>query len=292
MIQPMRRFFDLNVGESISINEREYVLDCMVPSGSGDLDEPDLFQFKDKKTGRATNLTVAQFEQLYDSGALKRRRGGSHPADKPFADAKTDSPKEASKRLKRFHYLTQFDRAPVSLTTAKLQEFIQKTAPTLNLVHKPPSAGALKRMLIKGVCSIVLVGVELARDPFIANEQLAQRSEPAIEFRKLNDSDRADTESFVSFLSDYMVKIERTSIVRNAANVLDHTNIYNIFKACDGVLGGACNLIKEAIKIALDDGRDYLTQDDLALATDLIFVAPKLCKTNPFRGGEKSRALA
>jgi hypothetical protein len=128
----------------------------------------------------------------------------------------------------------------------------------------------IKRMLIKGVCAIALVGTEAARGPFQANSQLAQRAEPPIELKPLT-TDKADIALFARFVSEYLSKIEAECIIRNAVNLLDPETMNNIFQTSEGVLGRACNLIKAAIKFASLAQRDYLIMEDFALAAESAF---------------------
>lgn len=51
------------------------------------------------------------------------------------------------------------------------------------------------------------------------------------------------------------------------------------------MLGAACNLIKAAICLAVQAGRDHLAGEDLARAVDLYFIGMGLYHRNPFREG-------
>jgi hypothetical protein len=143
----------------------------------------------------------------------------------------------------------------------------------------------IKGLLIKGVCPIVMVGVEEAREPLLLNPQLALRAEPTIELSALDIDNSEDKRLIMKFMAAYLTKIETLGVIRNVKTAYEKNTLTMIFKATDGIIGRACNLIKDAITIAIKDGRDHLTVDDLALATDLIFIAMGLTgsKENPFR---------
>jgi hypothetical protein len=50
-------------------------------------------------------------------------------------------------------------------------------------------------------------------------------------------------------------------------------------------LGRACNLLKEALFLAVIDGRDDIDPGDLAVATERKFVGMGIVDRNPFTGG-------
>ncbi len=143
----------------------------------------------------------------------------------------------------------------------------------------------IKRMLIKGVCPIVMCGIRGAERPFKTNSQLAQRAEPAIALSPIEACDPADAEFYMEFLASYLLQVEDVAGIENATSLLNDTTPSMIVEVANGVLGAACNLIKGAVTLAVRDGRYHITGDDLALATDRYFIADGLCFRNPFRDG-------
>ena len=145
-------------------------------------------------------------------------------------------------------------------------------------------AETIKGLLIKGVCPIVMAGVEAARQPLLENAQLSLRAEPTIELRALNLKSDQDRLLFMKFMAKFLTKVDEVGAVKNAKTLFTKDVMLMIFETTDGILGRACNLVKDAITIAVSAGRTHLTIDDLALATDLIFVGMKILKIkNPFR---------
>jgi Bacterial TniB protein len=156
---------------------------------------------------------------------------------------------------------------------------------------------SIKRMLIKGVCPIVLSGVsdgedEGARLP-LKNKQLQHRAVPTIELRRLSTGNPSDLEVFKRFFAGYLKEMERRGVVGNATSLTRGDIPACIFEVTDGVLGASCNLIKEAVRIMTYDGRDDIVRADLALAADLAFVRTRLWHRNPFaEGSSPIRAAA
>lgn len=151
-------------------------------------------------------------------------------------------------------------------------------------------AETIKLFLIDGCCPVVLSGIEAAKTPFISNRQLAQRAEPIIELHQLDIRDPADRMLFLNFLKLYVAKVETVSGLQNVIGLLDRSTVTAIHATTQGVLGAACNLIKAAVFLALEAGRNHLTVDDLAIATDRWFVRLGLIDHNPFRGAARVRS--
>ena len=146
----------------------------------------------------------------------------------------------------------------------------------------------IKRMLIKGVCPIVLSGVsengEGARRP-LENKQLQQRAVPTVELRKFSRGNPADIMAFSRFLAGYLQEMERQGIASNATQLTQGDCPACILEVSDGVLGATCNLLKEVVRVMTYDGRNDIEHSDLIKATDQMFVRTGLANTNPFLSG-------
>lgn len=143
----------------------------------------------------------------------------------------------------------------------------------------------IKRMLIKGVCPIVMAGIEEAYRLPQANSQLAQRCLPSIDLHPLKVSVNSDIKLFMDFLDDYTEKLEEFEVIHQSPELTSANTAACILEVSQGVLGAACNLIKDAIGIATQDGRDSVTWNDLSDATDKSFIAKGLYDRNPFING-------
>lgn len=151
-----------------------YVLDAMVPSGTGRRDEVDDFQFKDIRIGRATIFTTAEILHLYDKGSVRLlspterlsdrcpRRESASPDD-PKGDARAEM--AIAKGYRRLRYLKAYDSAPVPLSTARLSNFIASVAEEIGDA-KPPSPGSVRRWITKrGALGVRRLGEMVGRNP-------------------------------------------------------------------------------------------------------------------------------
>ncbi|HVU19453.1 MAG TPA: TniB family NTP-binding protein [Rhizomicrobium sp.] len=143
---------------------------------------------------------------------------------------------------------------------------------------------AIKRMLIKGVCPIVLSGVEDARQIF-QNKQLLQRAVPAVNLAPLSATNPADLTLLIEFLAGYVTEMETVGAATNATVLLDGDIPSCLLEVSQGVLGAMCNLLKEAVRIMTYAGKNDLDRSHLVEATENAFVRTGLYGRNPFLHG-------
>ncbi|MCW3834800.1 hypothetical protein ACFQ1E_02945 [Sphingomonas canadensis] len=140
--------------------------------------------------------------------------------------------------------------------------------------------------MIEAVVPVVMSGIEDAWKPIMANPQLAMRCEKPLEMKMLDVSDAADRKLFAGFLARYLVEFEKRKIASNATRLLELPGIPDMIQeVSEGVLGRACNLIKEALFLSVVDGRDEIDPGDLAVATERKFVSMGIIDYNPFTDG-------
>ena len=151
-------------------------------------------------------------------------------------------------------------------------------------------AETIKLFLIQDRCPVVLSGIEQAKALFLQNHQLSQCAEPPIELNPLSALNREDRLLFTEVLKAYVAEAELASGLSHIVRLLDASTAACIHEVSQGVLGAACNLIKAAITDAMLAGRNQLTQDDLASATDRYVIAMGLHHRNPFRTLPPTRA--
>lgn len=142
----------------------------------------------------------------------------------------------------------------------------------------------IKRMLIKGVCPIVLSGIETAKDIF-KNTQLLQRAMAPVTLAPLSVMNPADLKLFMEFLTGYLVEMERRGAARNATILLQGDVPSCLLEVSQGVLGVACNLLKEAVRIMTYSENSDLDRVHLIEATEKSFVQTGLYPRNPFLHG-------
>lgn len=143
----------------------------------------------------------------------------------------------------------------------------------------------IKTFLLEGSCPVVMSGIEAAKEPFLRNQQLAQRSEPAIELRPLRADHPDDRALFLTFLRKFLSEIERVSGFINLFSLFEPEAVAAIHEISHGVLGRSCNLLKATMQIAFQERRTYITLDDLARAAQRSFVDLGLHHRNPFEKG-------
>ena len=142
----------------------------------------------------------------------------------------------------------------------------------------------VKHLLLTGSCPIVVAGLEDARKPFDRNAQLAHRAERHIDLKPLDANCEADRELFWSFLSDFLIKSEYVGAGAGLREILAGTIPACIWEVSQGVLGAACNLIKEAVHVAASASRMEVLPSDLMVAADRA-IGNGLYHRNPFREG-------
>lgn len=142
----------------------------------------------------------------------------------------------------------------------------------------------VKRLLITGNCPIVVAGLRDARRPFDANVQLAHRAEPHLDLSPLDPARKDHGELFLAFLLDYLVKADQLGVADNLLDLMEGDTPACIWEVSRGVLGAACNLIKEAVHLASAAQRQSVLREDLAAATDNA-VRNQLYDRNPFTQG-------
>ena len=144
----------------------------------------------------------------------------------------------------------------------------------------------VKWLLMESVVPIVMSGVEEAWRPLHANAQLAQRCPAPIVLNPLSSTNAEDEELFCSFLISYLSEIEERQLLKDALGVLSQDKVpESIFEVTGGVLGQACNLVKDALYRAVLRGSETLTVGDLSSAAESVWGAMDRSFVNPFVHG-------
>lgn len=141
----------------------------------------------------------------------------------------------------------------------------------------------VKRLLITGSCPIVVAGLEEARKPFNGNPQLAHRTEDHIDLHPLDPTSDADRDLFWAFLSDFLLKSEQVGAGK-LSHLLNDDIPACVLEVSQGVLGAACNLIKDAVHLAATKSKMIVEKADLIGATDRA-ILKGLYTRNPLRDG-------
>ncbi|WP_341633400.1 TniB family NTP-binding protein [Sphingomonas agri] len=142
----------------------------------------------------------------------------------------------------------------------------------------------VKHLLITGSCPIVVAGLDEARRPFDANTQLAHRAEAHLDLSPLDPMSKSDIDLFFNFLTDYLIKTEQVGAAEHIRTILNGDGPACILEVSQGVLGAACNLVKEAVHVAAGESRLNVSRNDFTVAADRA-VRNRLYIRNPFREG-------
>jgi nucleoside-triphosphatase THEP1 len=223
---------------------------------------PSLFVTLDERVTRkqlAQNILEALENHGVYAGATQRKRDGGK--------TETDLLRRVRVQLKavqcrilildEFHHIRHADSKQVAFSVGE----------------------AIKRMLIAGVCPIIMAGLEeAARLPFDANAQLRKRCLQEITLHPLNVLEAQDSELFMGFLEDYLAELGKRGILRDPLDLLAGKTPGAMLTVTDGILGDACNFIKHAIDEATWAGRDRIAQSDLSAVVKKHFKA----HANPF----------
>lgn len=152
----------------------------------------------------------------------------------------------------------------------------------------------MKWLLICGPCPIVMAGTEEAHGPFRANKQLVSRAITPVVLSPLDPSAEKDRTLFSRFLGEYLSAMENQKIIQDVNRLFDGNSPSVpacVLEVTKGVLGMTCRLLAEAVRVMTEDGRDELTREDLANATERFILAEKYHR-NPFKDGLKPMKVA
>lgn len=192
----MRRYINFNQGDIVLIEGREHTFACCLPSDRGKRDEPDLYQFLDGRTLRATVLEQQELDDLYVKGQIKVRRDYERPADR----APDENSPDAIKRRIRQHYLHAYDAAPVPLSDRKLKAFIAQAKEELPCpCDWTPGAGTVRRWIrergehgdrrLRFMGDRYQAGARSSRLHRVAQEVLAEKAEAFWADRRVTSTD-------------------------------------------------------------------------------------------------------
>lgn len=138
----------------------------------------------------------------------------------------------------------------------------------------------LKTLLNGGYVGIVLIGTNDAEKMIYKDQEVAMRTMAPFRFGALNWENEEERELWIGFLSALDCEMLRLGIVKMPSDLDNQDLAMALWTVCQGVIGQLMNVMKQAIRIAIHDGREFITVDDLALAVDDRLIATKQCKVN------------
>lgn len=203
------------------------------------------------------------------------------------------------KTIEKFGYQTLWTKGTETELLGRVQKNIEHHQVELlildefqHLVHSEDLKVAatvsdtIKSLLTESVVPVVMSGIEGAWEPLRANVQLAQRCAAPIVLSPLSVANAEDESLFVSFLLTYLRQFEERGLIEDALGVLSKENVPEcIFEASDGVLGRACNLLKDALFVATVRGSRAIIVEDLSEAAERFRGMFEETFVNPFVHG-------
>lgn len=140
---------------------------------------------------------------------------------------------------------------------------------------------AIKRLLNAGIAPIVLSGDLSADALFKRNPQLRNRMRVPLQLPPLDYANPDDTgyaSVFLDRLDQHMVD---TGIMHARSNLGAGQIPSALCMASEGALGTACNIVREALQIALSRNARKISAEDIAEAIDCWAIPQGFCKSNP-----------
>ena len=140
---------------------------------------------------------------------------------------------------------------------------------------------AFKRLLNAGVAPIVLAGDETATVLFKSNPQLRNRMLIPAQMPRLCHKNPDDVDYLCAFLTRLDQEMVEQRIVDEESNLGAGLLPPALCLASQGAVGTACNIVREALKFALERGRGRITAEDLARAIDEWAIPMGFATSNP-----------
>jgi Bacterial TniB protein len=140
---------------------------------------------------------------------------------------------------------------------------------------------AMKRLLNEGVAPIAFGGDLSATSLFRSNPQLRNRLLPPVELPPLDYSSTADT-SYASIFFDHLdQRMVDERLVFTKANLGSGQIPSALCAASGGVIGTACNIVREALRIALKRNARKISAQDISDAIDTWAIPQGFAPSNP-----------
>jgi hypothetical protein len=192
-----------------------------------------------------------------------------------FGDSDANKGTEATLKLRLYAYIERFGTELLIIDEVQHLNFRSGT--------KRDVTDTLKRFLDDGIVPIVFLGTEEAEGLFSRNLQLNGRLLAPCDLHPLNRANPNDRRNLHQFLTELDVAMVQKGIVKQLSG-LQHPWIRGCLNEVSaGLLGRICELLFEALQIALRRGSPCIEVFDLALATDRWAIAQSFVKSNPFR---------
>jgi hypothetical protein len=149
----------------------------------------------------------------------------------------------------------------------------------------------IKRMLIRGVCPMILMGTQEARAVLLTNPQMKSRCLEPIFLDPLDISLPNERDMFLEHCVGVDLKMVEHGIFTERSNLLSGDIPQCLYDVSQGVIGIVSNLVMNAALIATMASRRHIERDDLDQATQRWAIPTEVTDYNPFRNGARELKL-
>jgi hypothetical protein len=157
----------------------------------------------------------------------------------------------------------------------------------------PAMAKALKSILNQSVVSLVFAGTNDVKRLIALDAELGGRVYDRIDLGKLDIRRDSDRKYFFTFIQKYEARLVKERVLDHRYGLTeDNRTRAKIYQAADGVIGVAVRILKIAVRRALNRGRAFLTEEDLADAVWAYYQGVDGAdERNPFIDGPDEKVL-
>ena len=146
----------------------------------------------------------------------------------------------------------------------------------------------IKRMLIRGVCPMILIGTPEVRHALLSNPQMKSRCLEPILLDPLDNSLPDEWKMFLDHCAGVDLKMVEHRIFPKPSGLIGGDIPACLYEVSKGVIGIVSNLVMVAAGRAAKDNRTHVTRDDLDQAVQRWAIPIGITDRNPFRDEPKT----
>jgi hypothetical protein len=142
---------------------------------------------------------------------------------------------------------------------------------------------SVKLLLDGGVVPVALLGTQEAVPVFAKDLELSGRLTAPCTLAGLEWHDAYDNEIWLGLLENLDQRLVEDVILSRQFGLAEPDLDRALNEATNGVIGQLMWTIRTAVRIAVRDGRDHVTREDLMIAVDVWNVGHQFIRSNPLR---------
>lgn len=146
----------------------------------------------------------------------------------------------------------------------------------------------VKRMLIRGACPLVLVGIDTVKPLLVGNTQFSGRAYAPLFIKPLDAKSPKDRQEFLDHCFGFDKKLVEHGIFEEKSGLLTDNIPAKIFDVSGGLIGTASNVFEVATVFAIERGAQRVEYEDLEKAVDEWAIELGITDHNPFRHGART----